>query len=588
MRVMLFTLTLGCAWLWATTAALAQGHEIYQPAGATATPKVAAKWDYYRDYAQATQLLQQLAAAYPGLCQLQSLGQSYGGREMWVLTITNRDHGAPAVKPGFWIDGGIHANELQGPDVVLYTCWYLLEMYASSEFVAQLVDEHVFYCLPMLSPDGRDSHFYQPNDDDSPRSGLRPFDEDLDGLSDEDGPDDLNGDGVISRMRKADAHGRWKESEKYPGLLIRCEPGEPGQYTMLGDEGIDNDGDGLVNEDGPGGGDPNRDFAWSWQPQHIEGGAYPYPLFIPENRLAADFIMAHPNIAGSQSFHNMAGMILRGPGDPEDRYPQEDLQVYDLLGKKGEEILPGYKYTSISEGLYPAYGTLVDWMYNMQGALSFTNELNTSFNYFRQENTAGWFGSREEQAKFNQLLLFGDGAIPWQPYNHPQYGAIEIGGFKKNWGRQPASFLLEEECHRNMAFVLYHASQLPQVQIDSYAVKALPGGLTELTAVVVNRKLIPSRLQIDLARQLTRPDLVSLAGQGFTVVTGCYSSTQFFEHPVEQKRHPQVVEVPTVGSQGVVYVRWLLQGALPEAIEVDSVKGGNHSLALTAKPLPAP
>jgi len=57
-------------------------------------------------------------------------------------------------------------------------------------------------------------------------------------------------------------------------------------------------------------------------------------------------------------------------------------------------------------------------------------------------------------------VLLGDGFVPWQEYDHPTYGKIEIGGRKKEWGRIPPSFLLEEELHRNMAFALYHAGMM--------------------------------------------------------------------------------------------------------------------------------
>ena len=75
---------------------------------------------------------------------------------------------------------------------------------------------------------------------------------------------------------------------------------------------------------------------------------------------------------------------------------------------------------------------------------------------------------------------------------HPQYGKIEVGGPKKNWGRQPPSFLLEEECHRNMAFTLYHADQMPDVEVDSVEVKPYDDNLQQVVATIVNRKLTPT------------------------------------------------------------------------------------------------
>jgi len=552
----------------------------YQPAGATATPRVEARWNYFRDYAQATELLEQLAAEFPDLCRLESIGRSWEGREMWILTITNAASGEDAAKPGFWIDGGIHAGELQGTDVVLYTAWYLLEMYEHNDFIRGLVDKRVFYLLPMLSPDSRDAHFHEPSDSGSPRSGQRPVDDDRDGLVNEDGPDDLDGDGHIARMRKRDENGRWKAHPEYPELMVRCELGEPGEFTMLWDEGLDNDGDGWINEDGDGYYDPNRDWAWHWQPRYVEWGSFRYPFSIAENRLAADFIMAHPNIIGGQSYHNTAGMLLRGPGDPDDRYAHGDVAIYDVIGGRGEELLPGYSYCVTSEALYPAYGLSKDWMYAMQGILSFTTELGTSFNYFRQKNTEGWFGSREEAQKFNDYLLFAGGMVEWHEYDHPTYGPIEIGGRKKTWGRQPASFLLEEECHRNMAFTLYHADQLPQVQVQAIEARKLDRELLEVTATIVNQRLVPTHLAIDLERRLTRPDLVSLEGEGFRVLAASHSDSQFFERPIEQRREPAVVRVPAIESMGTVYVRWLVQGYLPEAVSVDSVKGGRDRLEL--------
>ena len=67
--------------------------------------------------------------------------------------------------------------------------------------------------------------------------------------------------------------------------MIQVGPDEKGDYEFLGLEGKDNDGDGLVNEDGyTFEYDPNRDWGWGWQPNYIQGGAYKYPFSFPENR----------------------------------------------------------------------------------------------------------------------------------------------------------------------------------------------------------------------------------------------------------------------------------------------------------------
>ena len=546
----------------------------YQPAGAPADPKVPARWNRYHDYREVTGLLKAMAAKHPKLARLQTLGKSYGGREMWLLTVTNFDTGDDRSKAAFWIGAAIHANEIQGSEVTLYTAWYLLEMYGRNPFITQLVDERTFYMVPMMSPDSRDAHMYRPNSTSSPRAGQRPVDDDRDGRFDEDAPDDLDGDGHITQMRIRDPSGRHKPHPKYPHLMIAADADEPGEYRLLGTEGFDNDGDGRVNEDGDGYYDTNRDWAWKWQPGHIQRGAYRYPFSIIENRMVADFAADHPNVAAAQGYHNCGGMILSGPGTKDDRYESADVAVLDAIAKKGQLILPGYRYVKIGAGLYGVHGGEGDWFYQMRGALPYTNELFSSSYYFRKAEGAP-SDRREAKEAFDKYLLFGQGSVPWKEVDHPQYGKVEVGGYTKQWGRQPPSFLLEEECHRNMAFTLYHADQMPKVEIRSVDVKPAAAGLKEVTVVVANTRLTPTRAAVDVKRKITPPDVVSIAGKGLKVFWGLQSSDPAFRHAVEQKRRPEKMRVAAIPGLGAVRVRWLVSAQRPFAVTVQSVKGGN-------------
>lgn len=560
------------------SAAHAAQPDIYEPAGAPANPSVEAHWDRYHDYAASTKLLKDLAAAHPEYAKLESIGKTYGGRDLWVLTISDfKNGGDVSRKPGFWIDGAIHANEIQASEVVLYTAWFLLEARSYSSFVSEQLHDHVFYLMPMMSPDSRDAHFHEPNNSSSPRSGQRPIDNDRDGLIDEDGPDDLNGDGNISLMRIRDPNGRWKESEDYPGWMVPVEPDEHGEYTLFFDEGFDNDGDGEINEDDKGGYDPNRDWPWNWQPEYIQDGAWKYPLSVDENRTVAQWILAHPNIAGAQTYHNAGGMILHGPGQSTDPYPEADNALYNFIGLKGEQMLPGYKNMRLWDELYPVWGGEIDWLYKMTGALTFTNELFNNFNYFRRKpDPTDRQANREEQRMFDKYLLLGDGYIPWTEVDHPQYGKVEVGGAKKTWGRQPPSFLLEEECHRNFAFTMYHAEQLPKLEVQTVSARSLDHGLTEVTATVANRAAIPTHLAVDLENKLSRPDRVSITASdpSFTVVAGFQGDSQFFLSNREQKWKPERMDVANIPGNSAVYLRWLVTASGPFTVSVDSVKGG--------------
>lgn len=575
MRTHLLLLT-GIWLLWGATveAQVTDGaRQIYKAMGGPTQPRVLVHWNRYHDYAEVTGIMRNMAAAFPQLAKLESIGTSHEGRQLWVLTITNFEHGDEASKPGFWIDAAIHANEIQATEVSLYTAWFLLEMHAENSQVQRLLRERVFYILPMLSPDSRDKHFYEPNTTSSPRSGQVPVDDDQDGLINEDGYNDLNGDGHITQMRIRDPRGRYKSHPEYPNLMIPAADGESGEFTLLGMEGYDVDGDGRSNEDGDGSYDPNRDWPWNWQPNYVQRGAHHYPFSLPENRAMAEFVLARPNIAGAQTYHNTGGMLLRGPGSKQDSYLASDLRVYDAIGKIGERILPSYRYMNVAEDLYEVWGGEIDWFHQMLGIFTFTNELFTPYNYFHAKE-GGFFARGETTHEFDALLLLGDGLVPWEEVDHPVYGKVEVGGLKKNWGRQPPGFMLQEECHRNMAFTLYHADQMPLVDIDQIDVKPLPGGLTEVTAVVINRRLTPTHSGVDVRRKITPPNLVEVTGETLEVVLGQHSGDVLMRGAKRQQRDPQTIRLANIGGHEHVYVRWLVRGSGEGSVRLSSVKGG--------------
>lgn len=548
--------------------------------GSPANPKVKMAWNHYNDYAMITKFCQDLAKAYPDLVKLESMGKSYQGKEMWVLTISDSKTGNVARKPGFYIDGNIHSNEIQGTEVAMYTAWYLAENFASVPFIKQLLQDKVFYITPTINPDAREDFLKNPNNANSPRSGMMAMDDDGDGQADEDKYDDLDGDGNIVMMRRRSATGRWKVDPENPQRMIPVKADEKGDYEMLGYEGIDNDGDGLINEDVIGYYDPNRDWAWNWQPDYVQRGALFYPGTLPETQNIKNFIMTHPNIAGAQSYHNNGGMFLRGPGAEEDApfYSTQDASVYDYFGKIGEKMNPGYKYFVIYKDLYTVYGGEIDWLALGRGIFTFSTELMTSYKLFNKTAEEGRFQNNEFD-EFSRLMLFGDAYVTWKPFKHPQYGDIEIGGSKKNYVRAHPGFLLEEDAHRNMAFTILHASQMPKLDVLEIKQKALAGGFTEVTATIVNEKVIPTHSAHDVKYKIERPDFITL--KNATVVAGMIVENEDTNLTKEQINNPQTIAVPSIPGMGVVKVRWIVKGKSDKfTVEIDSIKGGLVSKTL--------
>jgi murein tripeptide amidase MpaA len=504
------------AFFAATLFATASDH-VFPALGAPATRQVAIEWNRFNDSEGLRDILEKIHRAFPQLTQLYSIGQSVGHAELWCLEVTARNQGNPRRKPGMYIDGNIHGNEVQAGEVVAYTAWYLCHQYGRLDKVTELLNQNVVYLLPTINPDGRDRWLHLASNPHSSRSGIKPVDDDHDGVADEDDYDDLDGDGAITEMIIKDPHGRWKKHPVYPEyLLVPAAPDEPGEYTRLGSEGIDNDGDGKINEDPVGGYDMNRDWGWDWQPAYLQRGAREYPFSLPETRAVSEFIQAHPNIAAVQSYHNALGAILRGPGREGGNMQGSDETLLRTIAERGEKILPFYRSMITWKDLYSVWGGEIDWFYSGCGILGFTTELWTGKNLNKKPEGSA---NAEADLEFIKYVLLEEGAVKWHEFNHPTYGKIEIGGFKKNWGRVPPSFLLEEECHRNMAFTLYHAGQLPRLNISECKVEKLDANLYKIWVTLENQRYMPTRTAQDVKHHISPPDVIRLAGPNLKVLS---------------------------------------------------------------------
>lgn len=534
----------------------------------------AATFNRLHPYEEIVGLLQGYAAAYPKWTKLESIGKTAQGRDLWMITINNPATGPELSKPAMYVDGNTHANEVQGAEAALYTVDYLLKNYGRLPRVTEMMDRSVFYILPVVNADGRTLWFKGPSDADFPRTVMQPVDDDRDGKLDEDGFDDVDGDGFITGMRKKVpmGQGTHRLDPKDPRLLAQAEPGELGDWLQLGKEGFDNDGDGRVNEDTIGYVDPNRTWGFSWEPEYVQAGAGKYPLAIPETRAIAMWALAHPNVAAMQSYHNSGQMILRGPGAKADPpYPAQDLKAYDLLGKEGEKILPGYRYFISWKDLYTVHGSTTDHFYNIMGALAFTNELYNPPADFDKNGEL----SQEELMKFNDLLSMGRQWVDWKPYKHPQYGPVEVGGFKRDVGRVPEGWALEEETHRNNAFILLNAYHLPRLSIGEAAVKKMGDRLWKVEVPVLNDRAIPSMVAVAVNGKLHRQDIATLTG-GKVISSGIVADP-FLDKIEIQAHRPERLMVPGVDGVSTRTLFFLVQGDGEVIVHYDSLKGGKVS-----------
>jgi murein tripeptide amidase MpaA len=478
--------------------------------------------DRYYDYEALTNLLHQIATDHSRLAKLSSIGQTFQGREIWLIEITNPDTGFAADKPGYYIDAHIHAEEHVTSSVALYAIDYLLTQYGHDTDVTRLVDQQVFYIFPRLNPDGAEYSLQPPYYRWVGNGRYRPGEERDYGLI----PEDLDGDGFIAHVRVPDPDGEWKKSEHDPRLLVQRSPAEyGGEYFRLYPEGRLMSADDVeVTIQKPSDGNLNRNFSIGWTPEKVQYGAGEYPLSEPETRALTRFILDHPNIAGMCTYHSHGGVMLRPSMTlPDSEMHPRDLAIYQALGDAATEIT-GYPTISVFEGFTPdkskpRRGGFEDFTYETLGIPTMGPEVwdirreagLTDVPYY-----SSYLNDEGAQAKIFDWVMANCaemGFRDWVPYDHPDLGTVEIGGMIDIWTyRNPPPHLLRDICHKNVLFNLFHAAAAPRIRIQQLTAEQLEGNLYKICAVVANEGYLPTNLtEVAIQNEQAKPVWLELA-----------------------------------------------------------------------------
>lgn len=551
--------------------------------------EVPLRFDRYYSYSEVNEALKALNKAFPNLTTLDIVGQSEEGRDIYALTINNPKTGKHTEKPGVYVDGNIHGNEIQAGEVCLYYANLLLTKYGENPRITKAIDKNAHYIIPVVNVDGRFHFFEDANTPSTNRTIRVPRDDDRDGLIDEDPYDDLDGDGNICQMRIKDPFGIYKTDPEDPRLMIRVKKGEKGEWTILGQEGIDNDGDGRINEDTEGYLDPNRNWGYNWKPQYVQSGAGLYPLSGVGLKAINDYIMVRPNIIMAYAFHNNGGMWLRSPSVKSEKIDSRDVAAWDIMGENAIKMTPGYVYKPAYD-LYATYGDFDSHMYSLIGAYSFVGELfiSSTETYRKDVNktqaaSEGGFGRgssnerKREQLKFNDHLGIGEMYKDWKTYMHPLYGEIEIGGWVKMTSRLPQLFMLQELVHRNASVVLFSAENTPVVKMEVIETKKLAKNLTQLTVRLSNNNALPSMTYQAGINKLHPKDILSISGA--KVVAGGELTDKYL-NKVKFKENKPEVQFLIVPSYGKTDYRFIIEGKGEVTINYKSVKAKNSNLTV--------
>ena len=78
------------------------------------------------------------------------------------------------------------------------------------------------------------------------------------------------------------------------------------------------------------------------------------------------------------------------------------------------------------------------WTNDGIGAVSFSNELWNGGQYFnspllqeQEDDPESPISGQKGRLFFDDFLEFGDNYVEWETFDHPEYGEVELGGWKK-------------------------------------------------------------------------------------------------------------------------------------------------------------
>ncbi len=481
-------------------------------------------FDRYHSLSVISYWMNRWADEHPEIVSLYEVGRSYEGRPVMQMTLTSHKNGADTDKPAAFFEGNRHSGEITSAESVLWLAQHLIEGYGNDSVITGLLDNFAIYLRPVNNPDGHELYL---NTAQSNRSTVRPHDTDNDGLLDEDPPEDLDGDGVILTMRWPDRENGTMipDPDDRSGRLMKRVPRGEGIYSISG-EGIDNDNDGRVNEDGIGGLDLHRNYPENWRPEteltgrgFTQGGAGEYPLSEPETRAVFTFLMTHPNIYVVNSMDTRVPMHLRPPStspSAERMYP-EDLKWYTYFDELGRKIT-GYEkagdvYDDYGNG-QPLFGHGPDFGYWYLGVVWYGDEIWNGGQYKDYDGD----GDKDQldMLRWDDEENNGEGFIEWKPLKHPLYDSVEAGGFHpKFFSQNPPASHLEEWASKEALFNIEMVKHLPRLEWEDYAVRRVKryrGDSTdyELAIRFRNSGKLPTALSQAHLVKIVRPDEVRL------------------------------------------------------------------------------
>jgi hypothetical protein len=424
----------------------------------------------YSTLAEQQARIQNIVKAYPQLATVSSMIKTNGGKDIWMITIGT---GKTETKPAIAVVGGVEGNHLLGAELVIGFAENVLKA-SGTDSIKNLLQKTTYYLFPNMSPDASEQYFAKLKYE---RTGnATSTDDDRDGRLNEDPFDDLDGNGKITLMRIESPIGDYKLHPDDARALIKADPskGEKGKYLLLS-EGIDNDKDGLFNEDGEGGIAFNKNG--TYKHKTFSPGAGDYPASEKETRALYDFLYDAFNVYAVISFGSNNNLSAN-----DDKATSIVSDLYNKVS--GLKDAPRTSVTG---------GDFLSWAYQHYVRYSFS--------------TPGWWvpKSKPDTAKKEKAFTVEDPIAnylrwsaqqgitdvftEWKTIVHPNFSdqKVEVGGVDPFVLINPPYKQVADLSKKHTEFLIKVAAFQPEIDLMNVKTESLANGLTRVSVDVVNK-----------------------------------------------------------------------------------------------------
>jgi hypothetical protein len=461
-----------------------------------------------------------LANAAPTRSTVSQIGVSRDGLPIQVVTLGDPD--LSRKRPEVLLIGGMDAVNLGSPEQAFTAAMQLVREHPT------MLDEVRVHVILCANPDARTMALQTG----LPRAtNTRRIDHDRDGKIDEDSPEDFNGDGVITLMRRVAPPGSVAThvvDAANPRIVrgANRDKSEVATHQLL-IEGRDIDGDGLVGEDPATGVDLDRNFPHRWPEFDLDAG--PFPLSEPETIAIAKFVRDHPAIVSALIFgrhDTLAEFPDTKDKDSTNRTPMVYLEADHALYR---ELSKAWRETTKLEKSNNAdlAGSLVLWLANHRGiaAVAANGWTRPDVPPVPEGSPAPATiatGDDEQQAWIDLCyrLYESPGFVEWTRNQHPKFGAVEVGGFMPFLRESPTASQAEVLAKKSAPFLKTLADKLPEIDVSEISITDLGGGLARIGLRVTNRGDFPTTTEMGRITGVVPPIVVRVGVAPNDVLAG--------------------------------------------------------------------